>query len=143
MYFFLSLFNILRDLFFTFEIAYPNIYFISFAKLCISTSSRKICSYIIRLYEFETLLAETFPANKNIPCQKTTISFKCITVYTFIFQNIIKPVSISTVIRPVYSPKNCEIPIEVSCIIHRRMIVIFIKYSLYEFCQVITIFNNF
>ena len=130
-YTYILLFNIPREYPFTFNIIYANIYFISFAKSWNFTSSHNICPSFMCLYEFEILQAKVFLENKINTFWKTTFSTRYIRVYTFKFQTFIELVSTSSVFRTVYSAKTSKIPIDIACLVYRRMVVKFIKYFVY------------
>ena len=125
-YTYVHLFNNPWEYFFAFRIVYPIIYFISFTKFLNSISSHNFCCSLIWLYEFETLHAKVFLENIVNTFEKASVFIWYMTVITLVFQNIIKLFSTSSMFRPVYSFKISEIPINIACIIYRRMVIVFI-----------------
>ena len=97
-----------------------------------SSSTHNVCSSFICLYEFERLHAKVFLDKTINTFEKTSVSSRYITIYTFIFQRNIKLVSTSSMFRSAYSFKNSKIPVKTTCILYRRMVAIFIKYFVYE-----------
>ena len=74
-----------------------------------------------------------------IALHKNSISTRYITVFILIYDNILELFSASSMFRPVYSFKYSKIPIKITCIIYKRLIIIFIKCFVYEFSQITTI----
>ena len=118
-YAYVFLFDSPRKDSFAIKIINSYIYFISFTKFWYSTSSHNICSSFIWLYEFEIFCAKVFFENIVNTFEKTSISTSYITIFTFIFQYIIKFVSSSSVFWSSYTFEVSEISIDVTCVIYR------------------------
>ena len=125
-YTYVFLTNSLRKYSFLIKIINSDFYFIPFTKFWNSTLSQNICSSSIRFYEFEIICAKVFFENIVNTFEKTSVSTWYITIITFIFQNIVKFVGSSSVVRSVYSFEVSEISMNVTCVIYRRMIIIFV-----------------